>query len=246
MTDRELAVCRGIACTEARAAEALTHNRPGGNQVKCPAVLDQSRHGRHRARIDIQAECTVAAALSSEDIRRCTDVVKGTTGASGDLALFYPDTAVMVLGEEIHLYTLELFVGVFLYEMENILRILLHLVDGVRVARMHRHGDRAFDSGEINIHTAVIICHFCRIELFVCFRSAVRDKVSLRLFIRYPDGGPAGRLRGHDINRVAVFDREAGNAGADEFHHLVLYIAILIDSSDDAQRHVLRANAGLR
>ena len=147
---------------------------------------------------------------------------------------------------EIHCYTLELPVGIFLYEMEDIFRILLQLMDRVGVGWVHRHGNGAFNGRKIHDYAAVIISNFSRAELFVCLRPAVGDKVVLSFLIGYPDRRPAGSLGGHHIDRIAILDRKPCNARPDELHHFVLHIAVFINSSDNGECYILRADAGLR
>ena len=244
VADGELAVCRGVARAEAWAAEALAHDGAGGDEVKGAAVLHQGGHGGHGAGIHVQAESAVAAALSAENIRRCADVVEGASGAAGDLALLNPDAAVMILGHEIHGHALELLVCLLLNGVQDILWILQQLVDGVGVGRVHRHGDGAFHRGKVHIDAAVVVCDLCRVQLLIGFGPAVDGEIAFGLVVGDPDGAPAGGFGGHDVDGVAVLDGEAGNARADEFHGLVLHIAVFVHRADDGERHVLRADAG--
>ena len=245
MTDGELAVCRGIARAEAGAAEALAHDSAGGDEVKGTAVFHQGGHGGHGAGIHVQAEGTVAAALSAENVRRRADVVEGAAGAAGDFTLFHPDAAVMVLGKQVHRHAFQLLVRVFLNGVKDILRILQQLVNGIGVRRMHRHGNGALNGGKIDIDAAVVVCDFGRIKLLISFGSAMNREVAFGLVVGDPNGTPAGGLGGHDVNGVAVLNRKTGNARANKLHCLVLDIAIFIYGADNGERHILRTDAGL-
>ena len=125
VADGELAVGRGVARTEAGAAEALADDRAGGDQIEDAPGLDEAGKSGHGAGIDVQRESAIAAASAAEDIRRRADVVEGAAGAARDLTLLDPDAAVVVLGDQIHGHTLELLVGVFLHQMQNVRRVLL-------------------------------------------------------------------------------------------------------------------------
>ena len=92
---------------------------------------------------------------------------------------------------------------------------------------------------------AVVPGHVGGLEFLVVLRTAVDGQIFLGLVIGDPDGGPAGGLGGHNVDGVAVFHGQTGDAGADEFHDLVLDVAVLIDSADNAQGDVVGADAGL-
>ncbi len=92
--------------------------------------LGQSRHG---ARVDAQGKGTVAAALAAQDVGSGADIIEGAAGAACDLALVHPDSAIVVLAVQVHLGTLDLLVGLFLYQMQDVLGVGLQLVDGVGV-----------------------------------------------------------------------------------------------------------------
>ncbi len=68
----------------------------------------------------------------------------------------------------------------------------------------------------------------------------------LCLRIGRPDGGEAGGLGGHDIDADPEILTEGGDAGAYEFHDLILYEAVSEYCADDGQGHVLRTYAADR
>ena len=243
VADGELAVGRAVACTEAGAAEALAHDGTGVDQIVGTAILEQFAQGGHRTRIDAQGEGTVAAALTPQDVGSGADVVEGAAGAACDLALIDPDGTIVELAVQIHLGTLDLLVGLFLYSVQDIGSVGLQLVDGVGVGGVHRHSDGGLNGAQVDVDAAIVVGHLRRLQLLEVLRTAVDGVVTLGLLIGDPDGGPAGGLGGHDVDGVAILDGQAGNAGADELHDLVLDIALLIDGTADAQSHVVGTDA---
>ena len=246
VADGELAVGRGVAGTEARAAEALADDRACGSDVGQRAVLHQLDICRHAARIDAHLELAVAAAVAAQNIRNCADVVKRAAGAARDQTLIDPDFAAANLAHQVELRAGDLRVGLLLALVQDIRRIGFQLGDGVGVAGVHRQGDGAFHGGEIDIYASIVIRHIGRLERPERFRTAVDGQIILRVLVGFPDGGPAGRFGRHDVDAVAVFNRQVRYAGADELHDLVLHIALSVDRADDGERHILRADAVAR
>ena len=244
MTDGEFIVCRRVTGTEAGTAEAFTDDGTGFRDVMQRTVLEQLQVGRHAAGVHAHGERTVARAVAAQDICHGADIVEGAAGAAGNQALFDPDAAVMHLADQINLGTDNLLVCLLLALKENILRILQQFADGDGVARMHGQCNGGLNRGKINVHAAVIVGHIGRLHLLVRFRTSMDCEVFFRCRIGLPDGGPAGGLSGHNVDAVAVFNGQLAHAGADEFHDLVLHIAVGIDSAADLQCHVLRSNAG--
>ena len=245
VADGEFAVGGGVACAEAGAAEAFPENDTGGDQVVGPAVFHQLCQSGHGAGVDAEGEGPVAAAAASQDIRSGADIVEGAAGAAGDFALLHPDSAVVELGHNVHLGTLDLLIGILLDQVQNVRGVLLKLVDGVGVAGVHGHGNGALHGGQVYVYAAVVVGNLRRLQLFVGLGAAMNGEVTLGLLIGDPDGGPAGGLGGHDVNGVPVLHGKICNAGADELHGLVLHIAVLVHRADDGQGHVLGTNAGL-
>ena len=162
VADGELAVCRAVACAEAGAAEALTHDGTGVDKVACTAILVQLGQCGHGAGVDAQSEDTVAAALAAQDVSSSTDVVEGAAGAASDLALVHPDSAVVELAVEVHLSALDLLVGLFLHSVEDVGGVGLQLVDGVGVGGVHGHCDGGLDGVEVDVDAAVVVSHIGR------------------------------------------------------------------------------------
>ena len=242
--DGELPVGGAVPGAEAGTAEALPNDGTGGHQVGDAAVFHQGAVGRQAAGIDAETEAAVAAAAAPENVRRAADAVKGAAGAAGDLTLIHPDAAVMVLAEKIHANTLQLPVGFFLHLMENIRRIGQQLVNGEDIGGMHGHGDGAFHGGKVNADAAVVIGHIGRGQRAVGLRPAVGFKIALGFIVGDPDGTPAGGLRGHHIDGVAILDGQVGNARAYKLHYLVFHIAIFIYAPHNGKGHVMGAYTG--
>ncbi len=111
---------------------------------------------------------------------------------------------------------------------------------------MERQCDHRLDRGQIDINHAVIVSSIGRIQLPVCIAAAVHFQELAGLFIGAPDGCQTGGLRRHDVNTVAVIGGHARHAGSDEFHNLVLNVAVFEHCTDDRQCDVLRADTGIR
>ena len=246
VTDGELAVGGGVARAEAGTAEAFPQDRACGDQVVGTAVAHQLGQGGHGAGVDAEGEGAVAAAAAPQDIGGGADIVKGTARAAGDLALLHPDSAVVELGDDVHLGALDLLVGVLLNQVQDVFGVLLKLVDGVGIGGVHGHGNGGLNGGEVNVHAAVVVSNVRGLDLFVSLGTAVDGEVAPGLLVGDPDGGPAGGLGGHNVNGVPELHRKILDAGANELHDLVFHIAVLVHSAADAQGYVVGADAGLR
>ena len=110
---------------------------------------------------------------------------------------------------------------------------------------MHRQGDHALNCGQIQLNAAVIVGDIGRSQFFVGLGAVVLLEVLFRNIVSLPDGGPAGRLGGHDINAVAVIGAKIGNAGADKLHDPVLHIAVGVGGGHQRQRDIMGANTGV-
>ncbi len=242
--DGELSVGGSVACTEAGAAEAFSQNGTGGDQIVGTTIAHQLRQSGHGAGIDAEGEGAVAAGLTPEDISGSADIVEGAAGAASNFTLFHPDGTIMELTDNVHLRTLDLLVGVLLNQMENVSGVLLQLVDGIGVAGVHGHSDGALYGGQVNVDTAVIVSNVSRLDFLVGFGTAMDGEILFCLFVRDPDGRPAGGLGGHHVDGVAVLHRQVGDTRTDKFHNLILNVAAFVDRADDGKSHILRANAG--
>ena len=145
MADGERVVARHVARAEARAAEALAHDGPGGGQIAQHAVVRQLLIGRHAVRIHAEAERAVADGTAAQDIRRGTQVIKDAARAAGDYRLLHPHAAVVHLADQIDLRAADLGVHALLAIAQNFGRIGQQLADRHGVAGMHRQRDHAFN-----------------------------------------------------------------------------------------------------
>ena len=109
---------------------------------------------------------------------------------------------------------------------------------------MERKRDHRLDGAEVDVHTAVVVSDFRRIQLFVLVSPAVLLKERLRLFIGAPDGGKTCGLGGHDVHAVPVVGAHGSHARSHELHDLVLHIAVLVDRAADRDGDILRSDPG--
>ena len=246
MTDGEAVVGRGVARTEAGAAERGTDDGTGGHEVGDGAVPGEFDVDGLGGRVDREGELAVAAALAAKGVGRFDDVRVVTAGTACDDALLDDDLAVDDLVGQSEVGTSAGDFRGFLLDLgEDVFRVGLDLVDFEDVRRVERKGDHRFDGGQVDIDAAVIVGDVSRGQFLVVVSPAVFFEERFRVLIGLPDGGQAGGLGGHDIDTVAVVGRHALDAGADEFHDLVLDEAVLEDRADDCKSNVLRADEGL-
>ena len=245
VADGEFAVGRGVACAEAGAAEALAEDAAGGDNVRHSAVFDQLQIGRHAVGVDAELELTVAAALAFDDVRHGADIFIRAAGAAGHNALVNVDAAIVAdLADEVHLdLAAQLPVGLVLCRLQDLFGVGLQLADRVGVAGVHRQRDHALDGGEVQLNAAVVVGHVGGLQFLISLGAAMLHKIFLRGIVGLPDGGPAGRLGGHDVDAVAVVGTQVCHAGADELHDLVLHIAVGVGRGNQRQRNVVRADA---
>ena len=197
-------------------------------------------------RIEGTGEGIHACAPAVQDVGGQGDVFKASASAACDNALIHLHAlrSHLVLQAEACRSLAELGPGLFLDACKDILRVLLHFLHRVDIARMEGQGDHGLDGCEIHLHKGVKGCGFVVAKLLVGVLSAVQGKVVLHALVRLPDGGKTGGFGGHDVYAAAVFHGQVPYARASEFHDLVLDKAVLEDSADDGKGHVLGAYAG--
>ena len=173
-------------------------------------------------------------------------VVIGAAGAAGDNPLVHPDIAVPVhLGGQIHPDVGgKLLICRFLRLPQDIARVLLQLPDRSHVGGVHGQGDGALDGAQVHSDAARIVGDFRRLKPLEILGPSVEGKIFLCPLVRCPNRGPASGFGGHNINAVAVLDRQTGHAGAYKFHDLIFYITALIDRADNGQGNIVGAYAG--
>ena len=136
--------------------------------------------------------------------------------------------------------------GLELHLVKDVLEVLVELVNLKAVGRMERQRNHGLDAGQIDLDAAVVVGNIGRLELAVVVAAAVHGQECVRVLVGGPDARQTGGLGGHDVDAVAVVGRHARDAGAHKLHDLVLDVALGKDSTDDGERHVVRADAGAR
>ena len=244
VADGQISVCRRVSRAEAGTAECRLDNRSGLHQIRKNTVSCQLCIDRRTGRINAECEVITADILSSEDVRRVTNVFKSAARTACDNALIHQQLSVMdlVLQMEINL-SVQRDLRAFFHIIQNIFQVGVALLDGVDVAGVEGHGDHRTDLVQLYGDHAVVIGNLSRIQLPVFLRAAVFLVVIPDNAVGSPDRGETGGLCGHDIHADPVIRREGGNARSDKFHHLIFYIAFLKHRADDGKGDILRTHA---
>ena len=248
MADGQAAVGRHVARTEARPAERGAQHHARLHQIRRRAVLHQLNELRLGGGIKAHRERAGADALTAHNVGHGHDIFKRAAGTACDHALLDVDLTILHLIAEIrhgifrvhHLARFRL--GLF----EQFLGVFAELADRVGVGGMEGQRDHRLDSGKIDLHQPVVHRALLRVQRRIFLRAQMGFIPALHLLVGLPDRGKAGGFGRHDVDAVAVFDGEVGNAFANEFHDLVLDKAAGEHLFDDGQRHILRADALLR
>ncbi len=132
---------------------------------------------------------------------------------------------------------------VLLAGVEDVLQVGVQLLDGVGVGGVHGQGDHGPDGRQVHLDHAVVVGQAGRGQGLVVPRAAVDGQIPPGGLVCLPDGGQAGGLGGHGVDGVAGVLPQAGHAGADELHHLVLDIAALEQRAHQGDGHVVGAAA---
>ena len=149
----------------------------------------------------------------------------------GDDALIRPDAAVTHFVGQVRACAFG----------QRLLRVLLpprarmssalceELVDRVRVRRVERQGDHRTQPSRGRWSIMLVVISRLRRGAALCSppRGRATAKKPLRLLVRLPDGGQAGRLGRHDVDAVAEVDGQARDAGAGKLQHAVVDKAAL-------------------
>ena len=247
MADRQAVVGGRVAGTKARAAECRAHDRAGLHKVvDIAAARKLECHGLARG-IDRQRELAAAGVGALEHAGSLDHGVVVAARAAGDNALLHVQLAVDDLVEQakVRLALADLS-GLELHLVKDVLEVLVELVNLKAVGRMERQRNHGLDAGQIDLDAAVVVGNIGRLELAVVVAAAVHGQECVRVLVGGPDARQTGGLGGHDVDAVAVVGRHARDAGAHKLHDLVLDVALGKDSTDDGERHVVRADAGAR
>ena len=182
--------------------------------------------------------------MPAQDGRGLGNVVVHAAGAAGDDALIDHDLSVHELFRQIqpHLAA-ELRVAAPLRLPQEVGRIFLQHADGVRLGRVERQRRHRLHLAEVDGDHAVIPRALARLQAAVRLRPAMRGEIFFHRAVRHPDGTETCGLRRHHVDADAVVHRQARNAGAGEFEHLVLDEPVLVHRAAQRERHVVRADA---
>ena len=247
MADREGPICRGIARTKAGSAESGLDNAPSLDQISKAAILHQLHVDRHGSRVNTHRELIVTDRMAPEDVCSRADVLKSAACAAGDDALVDIELPVhnLVL-KRIADLAAEGNLRPLLHIVEHVLQVLLHILNGVDIARMERHRDHRPDFRKIHTDTAIVKGKAARVHFPVGGSPAVDLIEVLCLLICPPDRAQAGRLRRHHIDTNSEVFAQTSDTRTDELHDLVLDIALFKHRADDGQCDILRSNPGYR
>ena len=108
---------------------------------------------------------------------------------------------------------------------------------------MEGHGDHRLDFGEIDLHAAVIVRDIAGKKFFIVFLTAMNFVEFFDPLVCLPDGGKAGGLCSHDIHADPEISAQVLHSRSHELHHLILYITVSENLSDNGQSHILRTDA---
>ena len=247
MADRKAVVGRRIAGAKARTAECRAHDRAGLHEVvDIAAARKLECHGLARG-IDRQRELAAASVGAFEHAGSLDHGVVVAARAAGDNALLHVQLAVDDLVEQakVRLALADLG-GLELHLVKDVLEVLVELVDLKAVRRMERQRDHGLDTRQIDFDAAVVVGNIGGLELAVVLAATVHGQKRVRVLVGGPDARQAGGLGGHDVDAVAVIGRHVRDARAHELHDLILNVTLGKDGTDDGERHVVRANAGVR
>ena len=108
---------------------------------------------------------------------------------------------------------------------------------------MERHSDHWLDLAKVNLHTAVIVSHISRFQLFIALGSSMDLVKLLNLLICLPDGGKAGSLSSHNIDSNTEISTQISYARTYKLHYFILHITICKYFTNDSKSNVLRSYA---
>ena len=241
MADAERIIRGCVPSAEARSAERSLHHRTGLHQRRAAAVFHQLHINRHGSGVYTQSKSIRADIFPLQDIRRRADILKSAARAARDDPLVHHELAVLYLILQMILHcTIQAHQSPLLRLVQNIHQIRVKLLDGISIAGMERHRDHRAHLVQVNLDHTVIICHLAGIQLRIVLAAPMDLIKLLDLLIRLPDGGQAGRLRGHHVNADTEIRGQGGYPGTYELHHLIFHKSILEHRPNDSQRHILR------
>ena len=235
-----------IARAETGAAEGGADGGTAGHQVGEDTGAGQFHHDGLAAGVNAEGVVAAAAGMALEDGGGLIDAVEQTARAARNDALIDPELSVFDLAAQIQLDVLPAheLLDVLLTVVEDVAEVGVQLLDGEGIRGVHRQRDHRADLRKIHAHHAVIIGKVCGSQGLVVPCPAMDREEGLGLLVCLPDGGQAGGLGGHGVDGVAGILPQGGDAGADEFHHLVLDVAALEQLAHQGDGHIVGAAAG--
>ena len=200
-------VGRGVPCAEARTAEGGLDDGPRFHEPGIGSVFDKRQRLRLGCRIDVERKRpALRAGMGCQDVRRDREVFVRAAGAARNDALIDPDAAAAYLAAQIKAFcqASELFCGFFFHMSQVIGGMCDDFSHGEGVAGMKRQGDHGLHARQVYAHKGGKGSRRIVPQRTVGIGTAMCGKVCLHLGVRFPDGGKAGGLGGHDVNAAAV------------------------------------------
>ena len=245
MTDRQTAVGRNVTCTEARSAERSTQGDTCREELFSSTRTDKCEIDRLAGRICGQLERAASGRSAVENVCGNSEVVIRTAGTACNDTLIDEHTSVgrdLIGQRKGQIRRFELFCGRLFHFAQNIDSIFIQFTDGINIGGMERQGDHRLYLGKIDCDNAVVISDSTGCELLVFVFSAVDSEIAVGFLIGDPDGGKTGGFGRHNVDAVAEFDGQIGNAVTDEFEHAVLDKAVSKRRTDQRKCNVLRTD----
>ena len=242
MANGEAVVGRGIACAEARAAEAGLDDCSCFHKVGyCAYPVELQAYG-HGCRIDGEGEIIVAGALAAEDSCRLLYAVEHTAGAAAHKALGGINAVIAELGHIVDPELGILLFGLCLQLCHQLLAMLVEIMYRIGIGGVERKGYHGFHLIEIDMDHAVIVGDPAGLELGIILGTLIGLIPALCGLVGLPDGAEAGGLGGHYVHTVAEIHRQVPDAGAYELKHAVVDEAGLEGCADERDRNVVRTD----
>ena len=247
MTDSQTAVCRGVACAEAGAAECGTDGSTCVDELFDGTLAKKVYHDGLAAGIDAQSKLACSGALAVQQISSFHNIGVSTACTASDGSLIGIECAVMNFAHQIQAQVriLDKFLGIFLDTVQNICHICVQFTNLETVRGVERKRDHTVDGGQVDVNAAVIISNISGVELFEISSTAMLHQEGFRILIGAPDGRQAGGFCRHHIDAVAVIGGHGRDAGSDKLHDFVLDVTIGKDSRNNGDGNILRSDAGI-
>ena len=133
--------------------------------------------------------------------------------------------------------------GVFLYLVQDLDRVLLQLVYCECMRGVIGQGDHRLLGRQVDAYHGVIVGDIARLQHLEVGRTLVYLVVMLHLVVGDPYRAQACGLGGHDIDAIAEVDGQVLHARAGKLEHLVLYKSALEGGFHQRDGHIVRTYA---